>query len=104
MTNAWRYNFLLRIEEIEIFSYIYLLFSTRDIRINYLFIYKKPLIYFDIYKIIEMNKFFVLMACAMFIFAFVHMAHADDDDENDSNEYGRNYCKIYICLVYLNLL
>jgi hypothetical protein len=34
-----------------------------------------------------MNKFLIFMAFAMLIFAFVHMAHADD--ETDSGEYGR---------------
>ncbi len=33
-----------------------------------------------------MNKFLVFMVSAMFIFAFVHMVHADD--ESDINEYG----------------
>jgi hypothetical protein len=30
-----------------------------------------------------MNKFLVFMACAMVIFAFVHVAHAGDDFENE---------------------
>ncbi len=33
-----------------------------------------------------MDKLLVFMACAMFIFAFVHMAHADY--ESDTDEYG----------------
>jgi len=33
-----------------------------------------------------MNKLLVFMACAIFIFAFVHMAHAYD--EIDGGEYG----------------
>ena len=35
-----------------------------------------------------MKTFLVLMACAMFVFAFVHLAYAED--ENDDREYGRN--------------
>jgi len=33
-----------------------------------------------------MHKFLVFLACAMFIFAFVHIAHADE--ERDESEYG----------------
>jgi hypothetical protein len=33
-----------------------------------------------------MNKLLVFMVCAIFIFAFVHMVHADD--EIDNSEYG----------------
>lgn len=35
-----------------------------------------------------MKTFFMLMACAMFVCAFVHLAHAEV--ENDDREYGRN--------------
>ncbi|CAF2310907.1 unnamed protein product [Rotaria sp. Silwood2] len=33
-----------------------------------------------------MNKFLAFMICAIFIFAFVHLAHADD--ESDNSEYA----------------
>jgi hypothetical protein len=44
-----------------------------------------------------MNKFLVLMACAMFIFAFVHMAHADD--EMDDSEDGMSSFR-FLWLMY----
>ena len=40
-----------------------------------------------------MTKVLVFLACAMFIFAFVHHAHAED--ESDDHEYGRkDFCSI----------
>lgn len=34
-----------------------------------------------------MKKLLVFLACAMFMFAFVHLTHAED--ESDDHEYGR---------------